>query len=410
MDLFCRGVRCASSSLLLGCVALAAIGCASPGPPRAPSLQLPRPVRDLTVARIGNTVELHFTAPASSTDKLPLRGGTVTGQLCRQLAHEACIAVPSSKASVSIAGPGGTRNPITWTDTLPPALAEGPAKLLAYRVEFFSPAGRSAGPSEPAFTATGPAPAPVDNLHAEGTRLGILLSWNSSSDAGEVLLHREDLAPKPPKPRKASAGATATQSTKSPASTKSSAHASTPGKATGGTAWLGAQQPGETQTNRTLDTAALPDTPYRYFAQRRVTVALGSHAIEVRSQPSAAIDFTLLQRYPPPTPAGLTAVGYVAPASAGTPAAFAVDLIWQPVDEAGLITPLAGYNLYREPIDAKGPPTAARQQLNGSPIPSPGFHDASANATASYRYSVTAIDTKGNESPPVMVVLRPPGA
>jgi hypothetical protein len=397
MDLFCRGDRCVSS-LLLGCIALAAIGCASPGPPRAPSLHLPQPVRDLTADRVGDTVELHFTAPANSTDKLLLRGGTVTGQLCRQLAHQACIAVPSSKASVSIAGPGGTRNSVTWTDTLPPALAEGPAKLLDYRVEFFSAAGRSAGLSEPAFTVTGPAPAPVDNLHAEGTRLGILLSWNSSSDAGEVLLHREDLAPKPPKLRNASASAPAIKST------KSSAHAST-----SGTAWLGAQQPGDVQTNRTLDAAALPDTPYRYFARRRVTVALGSHAIEVRSQPSPAIDFTLLQRYPPPTPAGLTAVGYVARASAGRPAAFAVDLIWQPVDEAGLITPLAGYNLYREPIDASAQPTAARQQLNTAPIPSPGFHDISASAAASYRYSVTAIDTKGNESPSVTVILRPSG-
>jgi hypothetical protein len=403
MDLFCRSDRRASS-LLLGCVALAAtlaaIGCASPGPPRAPSLHLPPPVRDLTVARIGDTVELHFTAPASSTDKLPLRGGTVTGQLCRQLPHQACIAVPSSKATVSIAGPGGTRNPITWTDTLPPDLTDGPAKLLAYRVEFFSPAGRSAGLSEPAFTATGPAPAPVDNLHVDGTRLGILLSWNSSPDAGDVLLHREDLAPKPPKPRKTSTGAAAPKAAKNPA------QASAPGNATPGTVWLGAQHPGDAQTSRTLDTAALPDTPYRYFAQRRVILELGSRSIELRSQPSAATTFTLLQKYPPPAPTGFTAVGYVAPASAGTPAAFAVDLIWQPVDEAGLVTPLAGYNLYREPIDG----SARRHQLNTAPIPSPAFHDTSASATSSYRYIVTAIDIKGNESPAATVLLQPPTA
>jgi hypothetical protein len=398
MDLFCRSDRRASS-LLLGCAALAAtlttIGCASPGPPHAPSLHLPQPVRDLTAARIGDSVELHFTAPASSTDKLPLRGGTVTGQLCRQLPHQACIAVPSYKAAVSIAGPGGSRNPITWTDALPQSLTDGPAKLLAYRVEFFSPAGRSAGLSEPAFTATGSAPAPVDNLHAEGTRVGILLTWNPSAGTGDVLLHREDLAPKPPKPRKAAVGAPATKST------KSAAHASTPG-----TVWLGAQHPGDAQTNRTLDTAALPDTPYRYFAQRRVTVELGNRSIELRSQPSAPINYTLLQLYPPPAPTGLTAVGYVAPASAGTPAAFAVDLIWQPVDEAGLVTPLAGYNLYREPIDA----SAARQRLNATPIPSPAFHDANANATTIYRYIVTAIDIKGNESPSVTVLLQPPTA
>lgn len=400
MDSFCRSDR-RTSSLLLGFAALAAIlaaiGCASPGPPRAPSLHLPQPVRDLTAARIGNTVELHFTAPANSTDKLPLHGGTVTGQLCRQLPHEPCIAVPSSKATVSIAGLGNTRNPIIWTDILPSFLTDGPAKLLAYRVEFFSPAGRSAGLSDPAFTVTGPSPAPVDNLHVEGTRLGILLTWNPSPNPGDVLLQREDLAPKPPKPHKTSTTAPTPKPTKNPT------HASTPALV-----WLGTQHPGDAQTNRTLDTAALPDTPYRYLAQRRLTLQLGNRTIELRSQPTAPITFTLLQLYPPPAATGLTAVGYVAPTPTGTPSTFAVDLIWQPVDDSGLITPLAGYNLYREPIDATAHPTASRQQLNTAPIPSPAFHDTSASPTTSYRYTVTAIDTKGNESPATTVLLQPP--
>ena len=282
----------------LGAV-LAAIGCASPGPPRAPSLNLPELVRDLTVTRIGNTVELHFTAPSRSTDKLPLRGGKVTGQLCRQLDHQPCLPVPSSKTTVATGGPNGTHNLVTWTDTLPTDLAQGSPRLLTYRVEFFSPAGQSAGASAPAATAAGSPPPPAGNLHAEGSRLGVVLSWDPSAQPGDILLRREDLAP-----------------------------------------------------------------------------------------------------------TGLTAVGFFTP----TPSTFAIDLVWQPVDNTGLLAGLAGYNIYREPLSPTGEPTAARTRLNTSPVQLPGFHDTTANPTTSYRYSVTAIDAKGNESSAATVLLEPSAA
>jgi hypothetical protein len=388
MDLFCRCDRRAPS-LLLGCAALvatlAAAGCASPGPPHAPSLQLPQPVRDLSATRIGDTVELHFTAPSSSTDKLPLRGTTVTGQFCRQLPHQPCIAVPSSKASIALAGAKDTHDLVTWTDTLPSSLTQGAPQLLAYRVEFFSPANRSAGLSSPAFTATGPAPAPVEGLHAEGSHLGIVLQWDPSTSPGEVVLRRDDLAPA--KPRHPEHAATPSHTSHSPAPS---------------TVWLQTND-ANVQQNRTLDTATLPDTPYRYSAQRRTTLHLGSHTLELRSDLSTPIDFTLLKIYPPPAPTGLTAAGYFS----GTPQTFAIDLVWQPIDEAGLITPLAGYNLYRQPLNTAAQPTAPRIQLNPSPILQPAFHDATANPNTLYRYSVTAIDAKGNESPAATALVQP---
>jgi hypothetical protein len=370
---------------------LAAIGCASPGPPRAPSLHLPQPVRDLTATRIGNTVELQFTAPSRTTDKLPIRGGTVTGQLCRQLPHQPCVAVPSSKTSIPTANPHGANNIVTWTDTLPPALILGPPQLLAYRVEFFSPTGRSAGRSAPAFTATGPAPAPVEGLHAEGTRLGTLLTWNPSPQPGEVLLRREDMAPAKPKPHN-----NLTPITTTPAEPSSPAQPTI--------VWLQTHPSNTPQPSHTLDTTALPDTPYRYLALRRVTLQLGASPIDLRSEPTAPIPFILHQIYPPPTPTGLTALGFFTPT---TPTTFAIDLIWQPVDDAGLITPLAGYNLYREPLTPTGEPAAPRQQLNTAPIPTPAFHDPTASPTTPYRYSVTAIDAKGNQSPATTTLIQP---
>jgi hypothetical protein len=382
MDLYRRSSRSTLANLgyLALIAALISIGCASPGPPRAPSLKLPQPVRDLTATRIGNTVELHFTAPANSTDKLPLRGPTLSGQLCRQFPHQPCLPV-SPRTSVPITNSNDTHNLVTWIDTLPPALTEGQPQLLAYRVEFFSPTNRSAGPSNQAFTASGPAPAPVENFHAEGSRLGIILQWTPTSAPGDVVLRREDLAPKTP-----------THPRHTPAQTSTMA-------------WLQTNDSkGENGTgDRTLDTAALPDIPYRYSAQRRLKLQLATHSIELRSTLSNPIEYTLKRIYPPPIPTGLTAAGY----SSRTPSTFAVDLIWQPITEAGLITPLAGYNLYREPLNAAGEPSAPRTQLNSSPIPQPSFHDATANSTSTYRYSVTAIDAKGNQSSATTVVLQP---
>jgi hypothetical protein len=381
-----------TTSLLIRCAVFAAvlpiIGCASPGPPRAPTLNLPEPVRDLTVDRIGNTVELHFTAPTRTTDKLPLQGATVTGQLCRQLDHQPCLPVPSSKTAVAVVGPNRTHNLVTWIDPLPTDLEQGPTRLLAYRVEFFSPAGRSAGTSATAFTVAGPSPAPVEGLHAEGSRLGVVLSWSSSAKAGEILLRREDLAPAHPKPNK------------------------TPGShnaAASPIVWLRTHDPNDSAPtqNRTLDTTALPDTPYTYIAQRSVTVQLGGHSIELRSSLAAPIHFTLREIYAPLAPTGLTAVGFFADASTSTSAPFAVDLIWQPTDDTGLLAILGGYNIYREPLSNTGEPTSPHIRLNTSPIPMPSFHDTTANPATRYRYSVTAIDAKGNESPAVTVLLEP---
>lgn len=347
--------------------ALILTGCASPGPPHAPSLHLPQPVRDLTATRIGNTVELHFTAPANSTDKLPLRGPTLSAQLCRQLPHQPCTPT-GPRLSIPAANSNDTHNLVTWTDTLPTPLTEGPPQLLAYQVEFFSPANRSAGPSNEALTASGTAPAPVANLQAQGSSQGIILQWTPSP--GNVVLQRENLGPKTPK--------------------------------TPSTVWLQAND-SNGQNAETLDTTALPDNPYRYVAQRRTTVQLASHPIELRSSLSPPITITLSRVYPPPSPTGLTAVGY----SSGSPSVFAVDLIWQPVDEAGLITHLAGYNLYREPLNAAGQSTSKPHQMNTLPVPQPSFHDATADPAATYRYSVTAVDTKGNESPAATATLTP---
>jgi hypothetical protein len=351
-----------------------AIGCASPGIPRAPSLNLPEAARDLAAVRTGDSVELRFTAPTSSTDKIALRGGVVTAIFCRQLDHEECIPVASSRTSRSITAQG----PFVWVDDLPPNLARGNTQLLGYRVEIFNANRRSAGNSPPAFIAAGNAPDSVKGLRIEGSRLGPVISWNaSSSDAGTVILEREENAARLPSNKKLK---------------ESSVHLTNPEGFQGG---------------RLLDTTAVVEKSYRYTAVRQVSVQIGGRSLTIHSARSPTVDYTLHAIYPPADPTGLIAVPY-GHNNLSAPS-FAVDLIWQPVNDSGLITPFAGYLIYRESIDSMGHPVDQRTRLNAVVLGGPAFHDATADPKLGYRYSVTAVDSKGNESGAAVVVVEPTG-
>ena len=51
------------ASLLVAALFLATFGCAAPGPPQPPSLELPQPVTDLKAVRKGDKVLLAWTLP-----------------------------------------------------------------------------------------------------------------------------------------------------------------------------------------------------------------------------------------------------------------------------------------------------------------------------------------------------------
>ncbi len=58
-------------SILAACVlrGMALAGCGTPGAPQLPSLQLARPVDDLTASRKGNKVQLDWTLPRKNNDR-----------------------------------------------------------------------------------------------------------------------------------------------------------------------------------------------------------------------------------------------------------------------------------------------------------------------------------------------------
>jgi hypothetical protein len=320
-------------------------------------------VRDLTAAREGDGVELSFTVPWQSTDKLPLRGANVRGEICRALEQQPCVVVTGLTPELR-----GQHNVTTWHDALPRELASGPPRLLSYRVEFFSDAGRSAGRSDAAYTVAGSAPVAVSGLRVEGSRMGAVVNWDAATATeGEVLLEREAVSPRA-------------------AETKPAKHAES-------VMWLKTNA----SEGSTLDAGAEPDTAYRYAAVRERVAKIGGRSLPYRSAKSAPVEFVLRLIYPPQPPTGLTAAGF-----ASVSGGYAVDLVWQPVNDAGMLAGLAGYNVYRETVGAANEAT----KLNEAPVVLPGYRDATANAATRYKYRVTAVDKKGNESGATTYVLE----
>ena len=423
---------------LLALAGLGMVGCANPGPPKPPSLKLPAYVTDLTATRRGPMVELRFTMPQRTTDKLPLKAANVKAGFCRAVDLGACVAVAElpeqSFARVANAPPGQSNQPqqqsgqpsqtgqptlVVVHDTLPAALASGASHVLAYRVELFSDAGRTAGFADPAYAASGAEPSPVEELHAQGSRLGVVLSWKPSTrpDDGAVVLRREDISPNPKTPAKAAHRAmpasSATASPSKPATAHRNSSAAVPKGPKAAKAsednepnvvWLTtAPQPdplaGDSEVadpvtpardGITLDDTALVDEPYRYTAERRRSITFGGRTLELRSEVSAPVEFTLHDVYPPPAPTDLSAASFDNPKPA-------IDLIWQPVDDPRL----AGYNVYRDGGDGN------KTRLNTAPVSLPAFHDDTVTVGQKYRYSVTAVDAKGNESVPVVTTIDP---
>jgi len=356
---------------LLGLLFLT-IGCASPGNPRPPSLNLPELVTDLTAHRIGDQVELRWTTPARTTDGIDIKG-SLTAELCRQTnftASPASSCAPLQRIAVT---PGASHA----IDPLPPPLTVDPATLLAYRIQIFNAAGRSAALSSPAFTAAGAAPPPVQQLHATVTRDGAIIEWQHESTTSPVELDRT-LAGPPKAPAPSPAKSKSLLQLAPPSPTEVRLKTPTDQPDAGGTA----------------DPSAHKGDTYTYTAQRVRAITLHGHQLELRSPISSPVTLHFNDTFPPLSPTGLVTV----PAGTGA----AIDLSWEPGTEADL----AGYHVYRQELTASNQPIGTSQRLTQTPVTGPAFHDATAIAGHHYAYRVTAIDATGDESPPSDPVLE----
>lgn len=358
------------AALSPGAFLLSLSGCASPGAPKPPSLHLPAFPKDVAALRQGEDLEISFTAPSRTTDGLLLKESVLHGRACvRPTASAACATLPLSPAQseVSIKPGTGKGLHVFWTFRLPVSLREGSIRAAAVEVELLNDSGSGAGWSTPTWFAAGAAPPPVAALEATGTRQGTLLRWKPVHDGGEVIL------------RRAQVRISEISNSQEAAAEEVTLQA----------------DPGDRSASESLDPSLQAGVPVRYTAYRRVTAQIGGHNLEMRSEVSSPLLFTWRDVYPPPAPKRLRAVGFTEKsepnASSGV---FAVDLIWDPVDDERV----TGYLVMRSTLHRQQDPLEQPVLLTQTAVVTPAFHDVTAKRGELYRYDVVAVDAAGNRS------------
>ncbi|SNS27311.1 hypothetical protein SAMN05421770_101289 [Granulicella rosea] len=372
-----RSVRRWSARCLGASLAIFTVGCASPGPPKPPSLRLPEIVTNLTADRIGEKVIFHWTNPTNTTDGLAIKGPT-SAVLCRMeppalMAKGVTPQTPCTPLQHFAAKPGAAET----VDVLDASHQADPPRLLAYRLELLNAKNRSAGLSAPAYAAAGAVPPAVAGLRIRGRRQGLQVEWNPAEGAvpAQVRLHRTLVVAKPVLVNREAAAAPATEGKQPPKTGIAPGRRDEPAEVDLST--------GATDSGGTLDTGVKRLETYRYTAERVQTVTLSGHKLELHSLPSPMVEYAVRDVFPPRPPTGLVAI----PGFGDSPA---VALSWAP----SLEDDLAGYVVYRRADNSQ-----AWTRLTPEPIEPTSFEDKTTPG-ASFHYRVTAVDQTGNESKP----------
>ena len=373
--------------LALCCLLLAlTAGCAAPGAPQPPSLRLPTLVNNLSAVRKGSRVVLTWSPPTETTDHQPLRWPTTT-RICRvvnQFPIATCgeIVAQIKTSDLASEAPSARRPEVSFEDVLPASLiarAETAPKGAAlesqatYAVEVVNQRGRSAGLSNQeriSLVATEPAPD----------------SFRVSLDAEGPQLHWE-LAPGPILSSSAAAAGISCQLRiyrRSPNKSEGKNQGKPQGKNQGMTGFaLVSEQPCQPGPGEARDNSFEWEHEYDYKAVAvTVIAAAGYPPVEVEGDDSSIAHLVAHDIFPPAAPRGVQAIF----SSVGQKPF--IDLTWEPNTEGDL----AGYIVYRS---SGGSVYAA---VSPSELKSPAWRDYDVQPGQSYRYAVTAVDLRHNES------------
>ncbi len=376
------GPRFALAATASGWLVLLA-GCGLAANPQPPTLWLPTPVKDLTATRVGDEVHLHWTMPKETTDKVMLKGDQ-RAHFCWE--REAPIAEKPAATGKARSGKVGAPapkigpdpcralademfppdKPADFTVKMPAEFVAGAPQAVAFFVELQNHAGKTAGPSNAAWVATGAAPPGVTGLRLETRAEGVVLHWDGAAPQAQMVLriHRTLV-------RRAGAPG--------PAATKSSG-------ANGGPS--PEEQVLEVDLDKVdpgvaLDHDVVLDHEWKYWVERVLKGEIDKHALETAGQPSQTVTIDAKDVFPPAVPAGVAAVADAE--------ARAIDLSWTPDTDADL----AGYVVYRRDVTAG----TAMERISGkSLVAPPSFGDTTVAAGHRYAYAVSAVDRDGNES------------
>jgi hypothetical protein len=344
------------------CMAFIAVlsGCGTPGAPQLPSLQLARPVEDLTASRKGTHVQLDWTLPRKNTDRTLVKNipevricrhnGSALMSSCPEVAKVAPPQQPPGKKKKGEAEPKAIH--MQYGDALPEQLGEqNPAGFVTYAVELMNVHGRSAGLSNQVVIPVAPTLPPPDDLSAEVSADGVRIAWRG------------------PEPPSAPPGLTYEYRIMR--------------KPAGAPAYIAVSEVAPEARGSFLDKTFAWEQKYDYRITTVTSVHVRGINSSVEGEDSKPVEVFTKDIYPPAQPTGLQAVF----SSIGQKPF--IDLTWAPNSDDDL----AGYNVFRR-SDGSAP-----EKLNRQPLPVPSFRDQNIEAGKRYVYSVSAVDLRGNESP-----------
>jgi hypothetical protein len=335
-------------------------GCGTPGAPQLPSLQLARPVEDLTATRVANRVELDWTFPSKNTDRTLVKHIPET-RICR---HNGVALMSTCTVVAEVPPPRpqpqpkqkGQQQPeaarMQYVDILPPQLGmENPVGFVTYAVEEMNSKGRSAGLSNQVAIPVAPTVPAPDELSTQVTGEGVVISWSGPipAEAPKGLAYRYQLERRP----------------------------------VGAPAYIVVGDVAPSARGTYMDKTFEWEKKYEYRITTLTEVQAHGLTASVPGNSSQPVEVFTRDIYPPAQPVGLQAVF----SSVGQQPF--IDLAWAPNAE----NDLAGYDLFRR--GEGGTPEKLNQQL----IQVSSFRDQNVKPGKKYFYSVSAVDLRGNESP-----------
>ncbi len=344
--------------LALGAL-LMVTACATIGPPQPPSLELPKPPKDLRATRKGERVILTWTVPSVTTDRQSMRSVGPT-RVCRGLEPvlTQCGTPAGEAAAQPISGaarPSKQHIPGSYTDSLVGQLrSDDPSSFITYAIEVLNAGGRGAGLSNQVRVPLVQTLPPPRDFAARVTSQGVVLSWTS------------DLPP-----------------TASPQSVRYVYRVYRQMEGSKERILAGEVPAGNERSLGLTDTSIEWEKTYEYQAETVTVIAQENKPkVQVEGDDTPEIKVFANDVFPPAVPSGLQAV------ASGPGQATFVDLVWAPVADVDL----DGYNVYRHEEGA------APVKVNAELVKAPAYRDANVASGKSYFYSVSAVDTRANES------------
>ena len=366
MGIFPRKLLASAAPLMLA-------ACATVGPPKPPSLELPKPPSDLRAVRKGDKVTLTWTIPTLTTDRETVRNLGPT-RICRGVETELTqCGTPVGEAEPAPAAPSkNTKHVATYSDSVAAGLQQSSAPFVTYAVEVLNQGRRSAGLSNQVRVPSIAALPPLSNFAAEVTGQGVRITWTppptleSAPNLRRLFRLYRRLE-----------GSTSADKIgdldlkRCGASAEPSSEAASP------------EEPAEACPASYLDRTFEWEKTYSYHGTVVTVIAApGQREAEVEGDDTPEAKVFADDVFPPAEPSGLQVVF-----SGQGPQPF-IDLIWAPVADADL----DGYNVYRH--EEGGAPV----KINPQPVKTPAYRDMAVASGKTYSYSISAVDVRGNES------------